>query len=86
MADTFDRVRKIIVEHFQCDPSVVKPETRFFDHLGADNLDRLEVGLEIEMRFDFVFDDDDLSEFITVGDIVALIERKSAAAVPQAAE
>ncbi len=69
-----DRVKAIIAEAF-----AVKPD-QLHDHeqlaaLGADSLDVLEAVMDIEMEFAIAIDDDALERFVTVGDVVACVER-----------
>ena len=51
MADTFDKVKKIIVDLLGVDPDKVTPEARFREDLGADSLDLVELIMEFEEQF-----------------------------------
>lgn len=55
MADTFDRVKKIIVDRLGVDESEIKEEASFKDDLGADSLDVVELVMELEDEFDLKF-------------------------------
>jgi acyl carrier protein len=76
MADTFERVKKIIVERLEVDESQVTPEASFKDDLGADSLDVVELVMELEDEFDMEISDEDAEKITTVGDAVAYIESK----------
>lgn len=71
---TFDKVKEIIVEVLSCDEEAVTPETKIIDDLGADSLDSVELSVEIEDRLGVTVPDEELQNFVTVGDIVAFID------------
>ncbi len=51
-------------------------ETKSLKDLGLDSLDVVEMCLELEEKFDIQFDTEELSNFKTIGDLFASIEKK----------
>jgi acyl carrier protein len=74
MADTFDRVKKIIVDRLGVDESKVTMEASFKEDLGADSLDVVELVMELEDEFDLEISDEDAEKISTVGEVVNYIE------------
>ncbi|AMA72634.1 MULTISPECIES: acyl carrier protein [Aneurinibacillus] len=74
MADTFERVKKIIVDRLGVDESEVKEDASFKDDLGADSLDVVELVMELEDEFDLEISDEDAEKITTVGDVIKYIE------------
>ncbi|MBW8350463.1 acyl carrier protein [Bacillus sp. IITD106] len=74
MADTLERVTKIIVDRLGVEESKVTLEASFKDDLGADSLDVVELVMELEDEFDMEISDDDAEKIATVGDAVNYIE------------
>ncbi|MCJ8006233.1 acyl carrier protein [Lederbergia wuyishanensis] len=74
MADTLERVTKIIVDRLGVEESKVTLEASFKDDLGADSLDVVELVMELEDEFDMEISDDDAEKIATVGDVVNYIE------------
>jgi acyl carrier protein len=74
MADTFERVKKIIVERLGVDEDQVTPEASFKDDLGADSLDVVELVMELEDEFDLEISDEEAEKITNVGEVVAYIE------------
>jgi acyl carrier protein len=74
MADTFDRVKKIIVERLGVDESEVTLEASFKDDLGADSLDVVELVMELEDEFDLEISDEEAEKIGKVGEVVAYIQ------------
>lgn len=76
MADITERVRKVVIEHLDQDPAKVTPEASFYDDLGADSLDDLELVMALEEEFDVEIPDDEAEAVKTVGDVITLITSK----------
>jgi acyl carrier protein len=79
MADTFDKVKKIIVDLLGVDPDKVTPEARFREDLGADSLDLVELIMEFEEQFSETIPDEDAQKITTVGQVVHYVEQRMAA-------
>jgi acyl carrier protein len=79
MADTFDKVKKIIVDLLGVDPDKVTPEARFREDLGADSLDLVELIMEFEEQFSETIPDEDAQKITTVGQVVDYVEQRMAA-------
>lgn len=76
MTDTFEQVKKIIVELLAVDPSKVTTEARFREDLEADSLDLVELIMEFEDEFGGEISDEDAQKIATVGDAVQFMEEK----------
>jgi acyl carrier protein len=75
MADTLERVKKIIVERLNVDPSEVTMEASIKDDLGADSLDVVDLIMELEDEFDMEISDEEAENISTVGDVVEYINK-----------
>ncbi|MBM7571789.1 acyl carrier protein [Aquibacillus albus] len=73
MADTLERIKKIIVDRLDVEESKVTMEASFKDDLEADSLDVVELVMELEDEFDMEISDDDAEKIQTVGDAVNYI-------------
>jgi acyl carrier protein len=73
-ADTFDRVKKIIVEQLGVEESEVTPEASITDDLGADSLDQVELVMAFETEFGVDIPDEEAEKIKTVGDAVQKID------------
>lgn len=74
MADTFDRVKNIIIDKLDVEESKVTMEASFKDDLEADSLDVVELVMELEDEFDLEIADEEAEKIITVGDAVNYID------------
>jgi acyl carrier protein len=72
--DTFDRVKKIIVEQLGVEENEVTPEASITEDLGADSLDQVELVMAFETEFGIVIPDEEAEKIKTVGDAVTKIE------------
>jgi acyl carrier protein len=73
MADTYDRIKGIIVELLGVDASKVTPEARFREDLEADSLDLVELIMAFEEEFGGEISDEDAQKITTVGQAVEYI-------------
>jgi len=78
MTELANRVKEIIVKHLDVDQSKVTDNASFFDDLGADSLDTVELIMEFEEEFGCTIPDDAAEKLRTVKDAIAYIEAKSA--------
>jgi acyl carrier protein len=78
-ADTFDRVKKIIVEQLGVEENEVTPEASITDDLGADSLDQVELVMAFETEFSIDIPDEEAEKIKTVGDAVQKIDAVNAA-------
>ena len=74
MSDTFDRVKKIVIEKLGADADAVKNEASFTGDLGADSLDTVELVMAFEEEFGLEIADEDAEKIKTVGDAVSYID------------
>ena len=76
-SDTFDRVKKIIVEQLGVEENEVTPEASITDDLGADSLDQVELVMAFETEFGIDILDEEAEKIKTVGDAVQKIDNVS---------
>lgn len=77
MSDTFDRVKKIVVEHLGAEEDKVVAEASFIDDLGADSLDTVELVMAFEEEFGVEIPDEAAEKIQTVQDAVNYISENS---------
>jgi acyl carrier protein len=73
-ADTFEKVKKIIVEQLGVEESEVTLEASITDDLGADSLDQVELVMAFETEFNIDIPDEEAEKIKTVGDAVNKID------------
>lgn len=74
----FDRVKKILVEDLNVEESEITPEAELVNDLGINSLELADLICICEENFDIEVDDDDVRGFITVGDVVEYLNKKTA--------
>lgn len=74
-ADTFDRLKRIIVDHLGVDQAKVTASAEIRNDLGADSLDAIELVMACEEEFHIEISDEQIERIKIVGDVVGLIDR-----------
>jgi len=75
MADTFEQVKKIVVDLLGVEPDKITRDARFREDLGADSLDLVELIMEFEERFGGTISDEDAQQIRTVGQVIDYVEQ-----------
>lgn len=75
MAEIESKVKAIIVDKLGVDASQVTTDASFSADLNADSLDTIELIMEFEKEFNITIPDEDTQKIVTVGDVVAYIEK-----------
>lgn len=75
MSDTFDRVKKVIVDQLSVEEAEVTPEASFTNDLGADSLDTVELVMAFEEEFGVEIPDEEAEKIIKVQDAVSFIQK-----------
>ena len=74
-----ERIRKTLSEEFECDPAKIVPEARFYEDLDLDSIDAVDLIVRLRKEVDFEIKSDDFKSIRTVGDLLDVLERVSAA-------
>jgi acyl carrier protein len=78
--DTFERVKKIIIEQLGVEENEVTTEASITEDLGADSLDQVELVMAFETEFGIDIPDEEAEKIKSVGDAVAKIDASTASA------
>ena len=78
MADTFERVKQIIVDQLGVDEDQVVMEASFREDLEADSLDLVELIMAFEEEFGGSISDEDAQQIVTVSDAVKYLQNRGA--------
>jgi acyl carrier protein len=76
-AETYERLKKIVVEQLGVDEEQVTPEASFVDDLNADSLDLVELIMSLEEEFSTEISDEDAERIRTVCDAVEYIDERT---------
>ena len=74
--DTFERVKKVVLEQLTVEPDEVTPQATFIEDLGADSLDMVELSMALEEEFQIEIPDEDAEKIRTVQNAVEYIDER----------
>jgi len=72
-ADIFKKLAVIILLQLEVDKNMVVAEAKFFDDLGANSLDFIEIIMEAEEQFNVAITEEAIRKIATVGDLADVI-------------
>jgi acyl carrier protein len=73
--DTATRVVQMIASKLEVELDQVVPTAKLAEDLGADSLDTVQLSFELENEFDIEITERDAKRLLTVGDVIAYIEK-----------
>ena len=73
----FENLKKFLVEELHVKADDVTMEAELSGDLGINSLELADLVYLCEEKFNVVIDDDDLNNFVTVGDVVRYLESKN---------
>lgn len=76
MSDTTDKLIRLAAKKFKVDGANLKPEQDFFDALGIDSVQALELLSELEIEFDVEVPDYELQGVKTFAALADVIEQR----------
>ena len=72
----FEKIAKVLADQLGIDKSKITLESKIVEDLGADSLDVVELLMSLEEEYGITVSDDEAGAIRTVGDLVALLEKK----------
>ena len=76
MNNTEDTIRMIIADKLGKDIASIVPEASFFNDLGADSIDTVELILKIEEQFGIEIPNQDVEQIVKVSDLIDYVKKK----------
>lgn len=76
MSITAEQVRSVIADHADCSLEQAADDKHLAHDLSLDSLDRYELTMALEDEFGVRIPDEEADPLKTVGEIIALVERK----------
>lgn len=70
----FETLKNLLVEELQLDPDEIKMESELTNDLGINSIELADLVLMCEDKFDLEIADDDIHQFVTIGDVVKYLE------------
>lgn len=74
--DILNDVKIILGKKMGAADSDVYMDAKLEDDLDLDSLDKVELCMEVEKRFNITLPSDEAEDFVTVGDVVRSVEQK----------
>jgi len=73
----FDKVKNLLVEELSVNPDDITLSAELVNDLGVNSLELADLVLLCEEKFDIEITDDEIHQFVTVGDIVDFLSTKA---------
>ncbi|MBR0146847.1 MAG: acyl carrier protein [Eubacterium sp.] len=73
----FEEIRAMLAKQLKIkDPSVIRPDSKIKEELGADSIDVLQILLTLEEERGITIPDEELATFTVVQDVVDYLEKQ----------
>ena len=74
----FETLKTMLVDELSVNEADIKPEAELVNDLGINSLELADLVLLCEDRFGIEISDDEVREFLTVGDVAEYLEKATA--------
>lgn len=74
----FETLKTMLVDELSVNEADIRPEAELVNDLGINSLELADLVLLCEERFGIEISDDEVREFLTVGDVAEYLEKKAA--------
>ncbi len=65
----FEELKNTLVKQLEIDPALITPEAELINDLGINSIELADLVLMCEDNYNIEIDDDDIKNFVTVGDV-----------------
>ncbi|MBO5295407.1 MAG: acyl carrier protein [Clostridia bacterium] len=72
----FETLKNLLVEELQLDPDEITLEAELANDLGINSIELADLVMMCEEKFNIEIQDDDIHNFVTIGDVVSFLESK----------
>ena len=72
----FETLKNLLVEELQLDADDIKPEAELANDLGINSIELADLVMLCEDKFGIEIQDDDIHNFVTIGDVVSFLEKQ----------
>ena len=76
-SEVFERVRDLLAEQLDIDPSTITMDSDIMEDFDADSLDIVDMVMTLEDEFEVEVPDEAVENLHTVGDVVRFIEEST---------
>ena len=73
----FETLKTMLVDELSVNEADIRPEAELVNDLGINSLELADLVLLCEERFGIEISDDEVREFLTVGDVAEYLEKKA---------
>ena len=73
----FEQLKALLVDELQIDPDDIKMESELSADLGINSIELADLVMLCEDNFKIEIKDDDIPNLVTVGDVVAYLEKNA---------
>ena len=74
--EIIDKTNAFLVDEYEKDPALLKPEARFREDLDLNSLDYMDLMVTVKREFDIMPAPAEMNLVITLGDFYVFIEKK----------
>ena len=70
----FETLKKLLVEELQISEDIITLDAELTSDLGINSIELADLVMTCEEKFDVEFNDEDITKFVTIGDVVKYLE------------
>ena len=73
----FEEIKDTLIKQLELDPEIITPDAELVNDLGVNSIELADLIMYCEDKYDIEIDDDDIKNFITVGDVADYLAKNT---------
>ncbi|NOZ91623.1 MAG: hypothetical protein GXO60_10115 [Epsilonproteobacteria bacterium] len=73
--EIFDKIKEVLINDFEVEEQLIKKETSFYDDMGLDSLDAIDLIVSLNNIYNIEVDNKDIEEIRNIEQLIEVVQK-----------